>query len=268
MTKKAALYDALILWVFDQHDHSGAFDFEREELERAAQKLKLVPPKNLGDVIYTYRYRRSLPQAIVDAAPVRTEWIILPAGRARYRFQPSAHAWIQPRTGLRTVRIPDATPEIVSATAFGDEQALLARLRYNRLIDMFLGITAYSLQNHLRTTITDVGQIEIDELYVGVDRHGAQYIVPVQAKGGSDKIGYVQTWQDLRFCAEKFPNREAVAISAQFIDADRIAIFHLNIGENDDLEIVEERHYELCPSEDISVNDLRTYGTEARRRRQ
>src|SRR5271157_4057421 len=35
---------------------------------------------------------------------------------------------------------------------FTDEQALLAKVRYTRLIDTFLGITAYSLQNHLRTT--------------------------------------------------------------------------------------------------------------------
>jgi hypothetical protein len=31
--------------------------------------------------------------------------------------------------------------------------------RYNRLIDIFLGISAYSLQNHLRTGIPTYGQI-------------------------------------------------------------------------------------------------------------
>ena len=68
-----------------------------------------------------------------------------------------------------------------------DEQALLAKVRYNRLIDVFLGVAAYSLQNHLRTTVSDVGQLEIDEIYVGVDRQGRQYVMPVQAKGGSDR---------------------------------------------------------------------------------
>lgn len=82
--------------------------------------------------------------------------------------------------------IPDATPEIIRAYAMDDEQALLAILRYNRLIDTFLGLTTYSLQNHLRTTVKKIGQIEIDELYVGMDKRGCHYVIPVQAKGGKD----------------------------------------------------------------------------------
>lgn len=49
-----------------------------------------------------------------------------------------------------------------------DEQALLAKVRYSRLVDIFLGIAAYSLQNHLRTSVVGIGQIEMDELYVGI----------------------------------------------------------------------------------------------------
>jgi len=63
---------------------------------------------------------------------------------------------------------------------------LLAKVRYNRLIDVFLRVTAYSLQSHLRTTVPDVGQIETDELYVAVRNTGQQFIVPVQAKVGRD----------------------------------------------------------------------------------
>ena len=51
-----------------------------------------------------------------------------------------------------------------------DEQALLAKIRYNRLIDIFTGITCYSLQNHLRTTVPNIGQVEIDEIYIGIDK--------------------------------------------------------------------------------------------------
>ena len=34
-----------------------------------------------------------------------------------------------------------------------EEQMLLGIARYNRLIDTFLGLTTYSLQNQLRTTV-------------------------------------------------------------------------------------------------------------------
>ncbi len=86
------------------------------------------------------------------------------------------------RQEFRLREIPDATPEIILSYALSDEQALLAKVRYNRLLDIFLGITTYSLQNHLRTTVAGIGQIEIDEIYVGIDRHGRQYIMPMQGK--------------------------------------------------------------------------------------
>lgn len=82
---------------------------------------------------------------------------------------------------MATIRIPDSTPEIISAYALDDEQALLAKVRYNRLIDIFLGLTTFSLQNHLRTTVKSIGQIEIDELYVGIDKFGCHYVIPVGA---------------------------------------------------------------------------------------
>ena len=52
-----------------------------------------------------------------------------------------------------TIKLPDAAPEIVFACALSDGQALLAKIRHNRLIDIFLGIAAFSLQN--RTTVLD-----------------------------------------------------------------------------------------------------------------
>ena len=89
--------------------------------------------------------------------------------------------------------------------ALSDEQALLAKLRYNRLLDTFTGLTCYSLQNHLRTKVPNVGQVEVDEIYVGLDRKGAHYVLPIQAKGGNDQINIVQIEQDLAMCAAKFP---------------------------------------------------------------
>ncbi len=58
---------------------------------------------------------------------------------------------------LSETKIPDSTPGIVMMYALSDEQALLARLRYNRLIDIFTAVTCYSLQNHLRTAVPNVG---------------------------------------------------------------------------------------------------------------
>lgn len=158
------------------------------------------------------------------------------------------------------VKIPDATPEIIGAHALGDEQALLAKVRYNRLIDIFLGITASSLQNHLRTTVQGIGQIEIDELYVGIDRSGSQYVVPVQAKGGKDKHGRQQTEQDIACCRQKFPALRCRPVSAQFMTNNRIAMFELT-EQDGDIRVVSEEHYELVPASSISAEDLAIYSS-------
>ncbi|MBP6582396.1 MAG: hypothetical protein KA204_02820 [Chromatiaceae bacterium] len=165
---------------------------------------------------------------------------------------------ILPNQELVAIKIPDATPEIVNAYALSDEQALLAIVRYNRLIDIFLGIAAYSLQNHLRTTVSSIGQVEIDEIYVAVDRNGRQYVLPVQAKGGSDQLSVVQTKQDIACCSEKYPSLICRAISAQFMANNLIALFELTV-ENDGVKVVDEKHYRLVPSDQIDDGDLRTY---------
>ena len=253
-------YEVIIEKIFQRHYQKDAaqFSFERKEIEDVAKQLKIVLPKNLGDLIYSFRYRTALPEAIRKTAMSGNEWIIEAAGRAKYEFRQVKINRILPRPELITIKVPDATPEIVVGYAQGDEQALLAKVRYNRLVDIFLGLTTYSLQNHLRTTVKEVGQIEIDELYVGLDRHGNQYVIPVQAKGGSDQLSVVQTKQDLACCKEKFPGLICRALSAQFMDDDRIAMFELAI-ENDEVKVVDEKHYKLVPASKISSEDLATY---------
>ncbi len=262
--KSPSRYKALIEHIFFDERH-GAYQpgatsilFTREDIERAAGDLGIVLPKNLGDVIYSIRYRTPMPDGILATQSAGMEWVIEGAGRAKYRLTLVPINRILPNPDLITIKIPDATPEIITAYTLNDEQALLAKVRYNRLIDIFLGISAYSLQNHLRTTVTGIGQIEIDEIYVGIDRNGAQYVVPVQAKGGTDQLSVVQARQDIACCAEKFPGLVCRSISAQFMDDERIAIFELTV-EDDRVRIVDEKHYRLAPADSISADDLRAY---------
>ncbi len=161
---------------------------------------------------------------------------------------------------MASVKIPDSTPEIISAYALNDEQALLAKVRYNRLIDIFLSITAFSLQNHLRTFVKEWGQVEVDEIYVAIDRQGRQYIIPVQAKSGKDRHAIVQTRQDILMCKEKFPRLICRAVSAQFMSNNSIAMFELGL-EDGKVVIQQERHYRLCPATEILPEDLARYGS-------
>ncbi|THG37138.1 endonuclease [Adlercreutzia caecimuris] len=253
-------YGRIIEWVFNQgyHDGDEVVFFERSDFERAADALQCKLPKNLGDIVYSFRFRGDMPESITAHAPSGKEWMIRGEGKGRYSFRLVEAVRIRPNETMIVTKIPDATPEIIACSALGDEQALLALVRYNRLIDIFLGITAYSLQNHLRTTVKGVGQIEIDEIYVGVDRFGVQYIIPVQAKGHGDEIGISQPEQDLQACAEKWPQMQPRSIAVQFMDDGTIALFEL-AWQDESIRVARESHYRLVPSDEITQQDRNLY---------
>lgn len=144
---------------------------------------------------------------------------------------------------------------------------MLARVRYNRLLDVFTGLACSSLQSHLRTSVTienaitgkpSSSQVETDELYVGLDEHGAHYVLPVQAKGGSDALSVIQIWQDFRVAEQKFPELRPRPVAAQFMDNDDIALFEFDEHDGE-ITIERERHYRLVEPDDLSSADLRSY---------
>lgn len=254
-------YDDIISGIFFDRYEAGATSvrFERDDLATKAHQLEIAVPKNLGDIIYAYKYRKRLPQEIINTAPESFYWRIKNVGTAQYEFVlTQGSEFVEIDTMLATIKIPDGTPSIVKKYSISDEQALLAIVRYNRLIDIFLGVTCYSLQNHLRTTVTGIGQVETDEIYVGIDKAGQQYIIPVQAKGGTDKLGISQIEQDLALCAEKYPELICRSIACQFVTRDIVAMFEFAIEEQRIVK-VNERHYKIIEAAEISGDDLRAY---------
>lgn len=240
----------------------SSVDFSRDDIERQAALLNLPRPRNLGDVVYSFRYRANLPEEIVATAPEGYSWVIIGTGDAQYKFVLSSNTNILPNPALQAVLVPDNTPEIVTIYSMSDEQALLSKVRYNRILDLFLGVVAYSMQNHLRTKVDEIGQIEIDELYIGVNKIGQHFVIPVQAKVGNDKIGAVQLYQDIQFCASRFPSLVCVPIAVHFLEEqDEICMFRLAL-ENFSVRIVEEKHYKLSKADQVTEEYIRRMNTE------
>ena len=250
-------YDQLIEKVFFDNYSKGSneVNFEREEFGPIARELGIKLPKNLGDIIYSYRYRNKLPKKVSGLLKKGEEWIIRSTGRGKYQFAKSAMHRISPNPKLTKIKILDATPEIIRRYALNDEQALLAILRYNRLVDIFLGVTCYPLQSHLRTSVPKMGQVETDEIYVGISKKGTQYVVPVQAKGKNDELGIVQIEQDFAICDTKFKRLICRSVAAQFISEDLIALFEFEMNDGE-ITIREERHYHIVPNDKLSDKEI------------
>lgn len=253
-------YTQILEKIFFAHYKTGDEEvaFARQEIESAAAALDIKLPKNLGDLIYSFRFRTELPKGIRATAPPNKSWVIKLAGKSLYKFVAERQWVIQPNQGLVRIKVPDSTPGIIARYALDDEQALLALVRYNRLVDVFTGVASYSLQNHLRTTVIGIGQVEVDELYVGLDRRGAHFVFPVQAKGGRDRMSTVQIEQDIALCAEKFPRLVCRPLGAQFLPDGGIAIMEFTLTD-DGLRLAGERHYQLVPKDGVSDADLEHY---------
>ena len=88
-----SLAQRLIEKIFSERHHSDLQEevtFTRDDLISAATALGAARPKNLGDVVYSLRYRVPLPDSVRQTAPTGREWAIFPGGNAIYtmRFTP------------------------------------------------------------------------------------------------------------------------------------------------------------------------------------
>ncbi|MBA3848405.1 MAG: hypothetical protein C0502_00220 [Opitutus sp.] len=79
----------------------------RDEIAPIAAKLSIALPDNLGDVIYSFRYRTPLPAKIRQTAGADEAWLIRPAGKSRYRFVLVRRASLAPNPALAKTKVPD-----------------------------------------------------------------------------------------------------------------------------------------------------------------
>jgi hypothetical protein len=64
-------YSQIIERIFFSYYQEGMKEllFRRTDIERVAAELNIKLPLNLGDVVYSFRYRASLPERIKEKAP-------------------------------------------------------------------------------------------------------------------------------------------------------------------------------------------------------
>lgn len=265
-------YQRALCFLFEEilSNRSRVFRFGVEDFSRALIAAGApLPTQHTGsihDFVRSFRDHKRWPKKITCTAPAGKMWIITGKGDGVYEFRLITIPKLAPDPSRLVTKLHDATPEIVRRFKLSDEQALLARIRYNRLVDLFCRCVAHSLQNHLRTKVEGIGQIEIDELYVGANRQGEHFIIPVQAKRKKDRLGVSQLMQDLEYCRECHSEMRPRALGAQLMTHedggrtfDKIVVFEFECrDEPDDVLInkIAERHFVLLPHEEITAKDF------------
>ena len=213
MSEREALYDLIIGEVFrrlrEPNPRLEALDFDKDFIEQTMGLLVRegrIPQhvKNIPDIKYTYDARKDFPEPISRTG----YWATVGRGKSKYRFVRLPHNNLLPvpaslPKSVETSALADKTPALVARVLGDDEQATLARLEYNGVVGAFTGLTAMRVQGHERTTVS-AGQIEVDEVYVGEDRQGQHYVLPISAKGGGkDSLSYTQALNLNMYAAEK-----------------------------------------------------------------
>lgn len=218
--------------------------FTLKDVKRVAVEMGLEQ-ENAPDIAYTYRTGRSaLPKSIL----AHGHWAIMGAGKGKYEFvRLNRSPYVTIPDDLTIYRILDATPQVVLKYQGKDEQSLLARIRYNRLVDVFTSLTTYHLQSHLRTTVKGLGQVEMDDLYIGIDKVGNGYVIPVEAKAASvhDQLGVVQITQMVRFAKKQFPDLQVRPIGVKVLGDTLVFVAFTDAEDANDVSTTDYKRYLL-----------------------
>ncbi len=165
---------------------------------------------NAPDLVYRMRARTRLPDDILDMGFT----ILRGIGRGRYALEVGGEAVIRlpehevldhnDQTPLPVRRLlPENIVEL-------DEQGLLTMVGYCKLLDHFTGLTVYRLRSHVRRSVPNVGQAELDEIDVGVALRDddVPVVFPIEAKAADEVINRVQVATAVAYCQTYFPGHE------------------------------------------------------------
>ena len=245
--------------VFEKRYRPGDTEipFTVDDIREAVAEVAKANPEYKEGNIFDVRYEftsghQPLPAAVQNLGP----WMIAGRGKAKYVFvKLSSGTEIAIPEDLLSILLPDATPEIVMEYAGDDEQGILAKIRYNRLLDIFLQITCYHLQNHWKTLIKNKGGCEIDDLYVGLNVAGKQFVIPVEAKSVGDRLTKTQIVQMIDFAAVRHQKLILRPVGVQEMkDGSLVFVEFTPADHPDGIKIKEMRRYKLVSMADVPLD--------------
>lgn len=188
---------------------SQRVEFTVRDVRQVADDLG-IEIGNAPDLVYRMRARTRLPDDILDMGFT----ILRGVGRGRYALEVGGEAVVHlpeheildhnDQTPLPVRRLlPEDLAEL-------DEQGLLTMVSYCRLLDHFTGLTVYRLRSHVRKSVPDVGQAELDEIDVGVAMRDddVPVVFPIEAKAADEVVNRVQIATAVAYCQTYFPEHE------------------------------------------------------------
>lgn len=218
-----------------------------DEIRKLGISARSLAVKNVPDIIYTYRARSDLPTEILAWG----NYAIVGRGKGRYAFyrigRPNR---VSTPTTRKTVMVSDVIPVWARRFMNDDEQGMLTAIASNGLVARHLQLKrAFRLQSHLRCSVTNHGQVEIDELYVGEDAAAKHVVVAVEAKDRSDHdlLNISQLYGCAQALFERYPGHQLKLLGAKPVGSGAVAMCEFCVGRSPDQirEVGEWIEYQL-----------------------
>ncbi len=184
-------------------------EFTKQDVEEVAGQLG-VKLGNAADVVYRMRSRTRLPDDILDLGFT----VLRGVGRGKYALEVGGEAVVHlpehevfehnDQTPLPVRRLlPEDMAEL-------DEQGLLTMVSYCKLLDHFTGLKVYRLRSHVRKSVPNIGQAELDEIDVGVALREDEVpvVFPLEAKAADEVVNRVQVATAVAYCEAYFVGHE------------------------------------------------------------
>ncbi|MFE5334836.1 hypothetical protein ACFQ8E_02885 [Isoptericola sp. NPDC056573] len=220
------VYVPILLHIFRAKYAEGmrAIPFTLDDVRDAALALDITV-RNPADLVYRMRSRTVIPAEIT----AHGFYIIRQIGRGSYSLEKASSAIIELPDTIPTEAL-DLTPLPVRRLlpenlADVDEQALLSVVTYCQLLDHFTALRVFRLRSHVRKSVNQIGQAELDELDVGVAVRDDELpvVIPIEAKAVADPVNRVQIATQVAFCKHYFPRHEVRPLA---IKVDERGILH------------------------------------------
>jgi hypothetical protein len=207
--RNSKVYVPILLDIFHRKYKEGDFvvRFTLDEVRESAMRLGVISDlRNAPDLVYRMKSRTKLPSEISD----KGFRILKTVERGIYQLERAESTIIELPEGA-IFCIEDKTPVPVRRLLNEDlsridEQGLLTIVNYCDLLSLFTGLKIYRLKSHARKSVSKIGQVEVDEIDVGVTYSSLNLpiIFPIEAKAAPDPLNWAQIANQVNFANQQF----------------------------------------------------------------
>ena len=257
----SVVYVPVILKLFRDRWRPGASTvvFTLDDVRTAVEAVRAesdnpdrISSRNPADLVYRMRSRTKLPEEILE----KGFHVLRAIGRGRYQFEKASSGIIEVPV-KEPVPAIDQTPMPVrrllpETMAEMDEQALLSIVGYCSLLDHFTGMKIYRLRSHVRKSVPNIGQAELDAIDVGIaaGEDDMPVIFPIEAKAVSDELNRVQIFNMIQYAAHYYPGLKVRPLALKVDYQSVVHFMEFNLAARPgELRIIRSESYAINTSE-------------------